>query len=606
VNQIHDGGFEEDSGLMLFSRLPLLQLKTGGTWLERFFDAGEGTDAMSSKAVGVVQVASPDGVQAPTTIAFTHLQASYTSEDEYRDIRQKQLDTIYRALHDLIEDDPHLWDRVIVMGDLNIRGDSGAVTDEWAQTFDLESTELTARTYDAWRTCMHPPFDPTDFDRGYTHSNWESGQQQRLDYMLFGNIHELALVPHYMTTRIRNASDHFSLEAVVQQKSDHCQPQTAIELHNVPTVAGDTPDLPTSLRTVPIEFKHPGSYQWLYSDRPGTFTFWGASDLEIRCFAQSDLSAPLSVLDTLSVSDLTTELQAPFAEAGVDPKGSTHVAAEPFYLAVHNRKNKTGARTLQILEHHGESQSTAIGLAPHTPTRTGFPAGQKLGVDDMCWFKALLPPTLAGDLRDEEFSVSNPDRVQIDAEVRDTAQQAVAGVVGDDDEVSVSHSTVGDELVFVVLRRNSVDDTNFAVTWRSPISYLMLDQPLGLFINDETSVDSPGADEVYLDVWLDSQQAFSGYWDDADTGETWPGLAAGITQQVRALMPGVGNRVAFSESIVLSYVEDDFVAKGWQAAIIVGVTPQEPDVVLRRPSLPVPDPVSDGTYTFYCSVTRLN
>ena len=98
--------------------------------------------------------------------------------------------------------------------------------------------------------------------------------------------------------------------------------------------------------------------------------------------------------------------------------------------------------------------------------------------------------------------------------------------------------------MFVVLRRDDVNDVNFAMTWQSPVSYLMLDRPLGLYINDETSVDSPGADEVYLDIWLDSTRAFDGYWDDADTDETWPGLAAAITQQIRAQMPAVGNRVA--------------------------------------------------------------
>lgn len=605
VKKIHDGGLLEDSGLMLFSRIPLLPLKTGGVWLERFYSDAEGDDAKSSKGVGVVQVASPDGVGAPTTIAFTHLQASYEAEDQYRDVRHRQLDMVCGAVRELIGDDPHLWERVIVMGDLNIRGDSGAVTDEWAQTFALQSTELTTRVYDGWRTCMHPPFDPSDYDPGWTNTEWQSGRQQRLDYMLFGNPKERALVPHHMMSRIRNASDHFSLEAVVQRKSDHCQPQTAVELRNVAPVAGDTVGQPTSLRIVHLALDHPGSFQWLYSDRPGTFTFWGGSDLEVRCFAQSDLSSPLGMLDTLTISDLDPNLQAPFVEAAVDPRGSTHVAAEPFYVAVRSRKNKTGARELLVLEHHGESCATAIGLAPSTPTRTGFPVGQRLGSEDRCWFKALLPATFAGDPRDEVFAVHNPGLVSCTIALRDSAQQPLLHAAGASEEVAVSYTTVGGERVFAVLQRESLGDVDFTVTWRSPVSYLMLDRPLGLFINDETSVDSPGADEVYLDIWLDSQPAFNGYWDDADTGETWPGLAADIAQRVRARIPTAGNRVAFSESVSLSYVEEDFAAKGWQAVTIVGPASGELDVVDRRPTLPVPDPVSDGMYTFYCWLTRL-
>ena len=388
----------------------------------------------------------------------------------------------------------------------------------------------------------------------------------------------------------------------MQQKSDHCQPQTAVELRSIGPVAGDTPGKPTSLRIVQLELKLPGSFQWLYADRPGTFTFWGASDLEVRCFVQSDLSSPLQELDTLAMSDLDAGLGALFREAGVDPKGSTHVAAEPFYVAVRSRKNKTGPRSLFVLEHHGESPATAIGLTAHTVTPTSFPVGQKLGDEDKCWFKAKLPATFAGDSRDEAFNASNPDGVQCSVTLLDSAHQALAREDDTSKEINIDYSTTGDELVFVVLRRDDVNDVNFAMTWQSPVSYLMLDRPLGLYINDETSVDSPGADEVYLDIWLDSTRAFDGYWDDADTDETWPGLAAAITQQIRAQMPAVGNRVAFSESITLSYVEDDVTAKGWQAEILLGTTPEKNSVDLRR-ALPVTDPISDGLYTFYYSLT---
>ena len=186
IEKIHDGGLLEDSGLMLFSRVPFLPLKTGGVWLERFYEEAEGTDAKSTKGVGVIQVTSPDGVALPTTIAFTHLQASYDAEDQYRDIRRKQIETVNGALNELIGNDPHLWERAIIMGDLNIRGDSDALTDEWTEIFAKQSTELTKHVYDGWRTCMHPPGDPSDYDRGYTNTEWTTGKKQRLDYMLFG------------------------------------------------------------------------------------------------------------------------------------------------------------------------------------------------------------------------------------------------------------------------------------------------------------------------------------------------------------------------------------------------------------------------------------
>lgn len=605
VDKIHDGGVLEDSGLMLFSRRPLLALPDGGNFHERFFTESAGDDTMAAKGVGVIQVDSPDGVDLPTTIAFTHMQASYLSEDEHRDVRRSQLDTLYTAVKEVIGSSPELWERVIVLGDLNIRGDSEALTDEWAEIFDLASTELTRLTHDGWRTGMHPPNDQQDHDLGRTNLNWESGQGQRLDYMLFGNENERGLVAHHMYSRIRNASDHFSLEAVVQRRSDHCRPADAIDLHQWVTAAGGSPGRPSTLHHLPLEFDFPGTLQWLYVDTPGTFTLWSAADVETRAYTRSDLSRPLAQLRTVSKNDLESGLQAPFREATVNPVGTTHVAAEPFYIVARSRRNRVGNRDLLVLEHHGESPATAIALAPHTPTETGFPVGRKLGDNDECWFIAALPETFAGDPREEAFSVYNPDRIRCSLSVRDLADEELMATSGTGQYVNLTHSTSGGYQVYLVMRRNNIQYAGFTLAWKTPISYLMLDRPLGLFIRNESGADWPGADEVHLDVWLDSRPVFNGYWDDADTGETWGGLASSIEQLVRAQMPGIGDRVPFSTSINLSYLEEDFTAAGWLTASVAALSPAERDTVDRQVTLPVPDAISDGTYTFYCSVTRL-
>ena len=69
------------------------------------------------------------------------------------------------------------------------------------------------------------------------------------------------------------------------------------------------------------------------------------------------------------------------------------------------------------------------------------------------------------------------------------------------------------------------------------------------------------------------------------------------------MIPGV-TKVGFTEGIFLGYVDPDFNAQGWQAQWILPLAESEPDRVVRTVTLPVPDAVSDGLYTFTCTITR--
>jgi hypothetical protein len=600
IKKIHDGGVEEDSGLMLFSRVAFLPLATGGNLLERFFSDAEGADAMSSKGVGLVQIDTP---VERTTIAFTHMQASYLAEDEHRAARVGQLGTIHAALDELLGPFGAAWQRAIVIGDLNIRGDSAAQTDEWATVFDNHGTDLTRVMYDGWRTSMHPPGDPSDYDPGVSHLEWANGKAERLDYHLFGNESDEALVPHHMHQRIRNSSDHTSLESVVQFVSPHCQPKTAVELRTVPPSAGGDAGKPSTVQVVPLELRHPGTFQWVYVDRPGTYSVWGAADLEIRLFAQSDLSDPLELDDTLVIAELEPSLAAGFSDARVAPKGSTYAAPEPFFIAIRSRQAQVGPRTLAVLEHHGESQATAIVLAPHLEIPSGFPAGQRLGDDDRCWFKAVLPQTYAGKPHGETFRVANPGQRQCEITVLDAGLGRLESAAGQAATGDVAHTTTGGETVFLTLTRAGVQDTGFTVTWLSPVSYLMLERPLGVFINDETGTDFVGDDEIELTITMDDVPLFDGSWDDADTGERWPGLAEAIAARSATKLSGT-RRVGFTGDIMVSYIEVDMNAAGWQTVIVAPLSPGEKEVMERRANMPVHDAVSDGRYTFFCSLSR--
>ena len=162
VVKIDNGGLDNDSGLMLVSRLPFLTLRTGGVLYEHFYSVAEGTDALACKAVGIVQVNRPAEI---TTIAFTHLQASYATEDEHREVREKQFEEIVAALSAVLGPDAAEWQNVILVGDLNVRGDSGAETDEWSLTFKTSGTPFQMAFLDGWRSWMHAPGDQRDLDR---------------------------------------------------------------------------------------------------------------------------------------------------------------------------------------------------------------------------------------------------------------------------------------------------------------------------------------------------------------------------------------------------------------------------------------------------------
>src|SRR3954464_7123253 len=97
---------KQDSGLLLFSRLPFLDLPSKlysipgtvkNTKVGFFsFNDSAGWDSAACKGVGIVQINTELG---PVTLAFTHLQAAYEGvEDLHRDVRQAQMAAIEAVL----------------------------------------------------------------------------------------------------------------------------------------------------------------------------------------------------------------------------------------------------------------------------------------------------------------------------------------------------------------------------------------------------------------------------------------------------------------------------------------------------------------------------
>jgi hypothetical protein len=601
IEKIDNGSVDEDAGLMLLSQLPFRPLSTGGTFFEHFYTQAEDTDKLACKAVAIVRVNQPDEF---TFIAFTHLQASYLSEDQYDDVRISQLQEIHDALKAVVGPDPNEWRNVILVGDLNIRGDSGAESGEWTSTFITPGREFQAAMRDGWRTWMHRPGTLTDPDPGFTNIDLATGKRQRLDYQCFSllGVPATGALPHHMFIRLRDQSDHFSLEAVIERWSPHCTPSEAFELDTIGPI-GAASGTPTTLTQVDVKFESTDAFQWIFVPKPGTYTVYTTSNLVHRLFLETDLSHAISPVDTLSVTELPPEAQAGFGRTKVDPKGTTFSARLPFFIAVQTTAVDPHPGTVFVFEHLGDTPATAIWLHPHQTTPTSFPENQPLGVDDTCWFKAEFSATFAGGKRTETFTFSNPTGTFIEITLLDTAQVALDAQSGTQAEFTCNVEVAGGEKRLFSLRRSSIKEVGYTCFWFSPLTYLALDQPLGLYISDESGPDALGDDEIDLEIAADGAKLFSDSWDSADTGERWPGLAEAIRNRVAAVLPGQ-RRAPFTEDISLSYIEEDISAGTYLVEMLQPLAATDPDDVPRRLTLPVPDDISDGRYTFYCTLCR--
>ena len=73
------------------------------------------------------------------------------------------------------------------------------------------------------------------------------------------------------------------------------------------------------------------------------------------------------------------------------------VSRTPFFMRVRSKtETGTGPCKVAIVTHRGDTQATAIVLLPHVEVDPQLPAGQTLGDDDRCWFRADIPGKFDG------------------------------------------------------------------------------------------------------------------------------------------------------------------------------------------------------------------
>lgn len=605
IESVHEGDLEEDAGLMVFSQLPFLTLPGGGDRRERFYADDAGADSWASKAAVLVQVGRPAEI---TTLVFTHLQAAYDTEEQYRDIRKSQLAEIRDLVAEVLGSSPNNWQNVIVAGDLNIRGDIDATSNEWFDIFDTAGDPFGELFADSWIE-MRPPGHSQDLDPGHTNRNRETQAEQRLDYICrFKTIDGVDLVAHHQRIGHRDTSDHYALEAVIQVRDAHCQPTSAVDIDAVgPTAGTSGPGQPqTSLATfIQPNIAPEGGRSWAWLRRPGTYTFHHSPSLVLEVYAANDLSRPLTRLDSLSSSDVPTAVEGVYREftGQVGDEGSTYVNRSPLLVSMRTKNGKPGGGVLIVLEHLGESKATAIALPPHLEVPVPFPENQRLGDDDIAWFRLHTLETLMGKSRQESIALEQP-KGSGTMEVLDVA----GGALGSDSgSGSLTHDfTAGaDDELYITVRRGSDADTGQSIRWATPVNYLRLDRGFTVHVNDESGPDWPGEDEPVFEMWMDGEKLLTTDWDDADTGEDWPGIADKIFFEV-VQRGGVGKSVPFTETLdfVIEDPDDLGAAHGVTSWTIAGLSPNEPPERKRTMAVTVFDTISDGTYTVSCWLSR--
>ncbi len=539
------GGFPaafDDSGLAIFSKfefnnLPVSQfnVENNKAMFLPFKDTTD-DDALAQKGVGIVQVLTNNTFEI-ITIAFTHMQAFYQKVGEYSSVRFKQLKTIENGLNILLGNPLDInYNKVIVLGDMNIRGDLNPNTrGEWRNVFKIKPSIFSSTLVDAWRTYMKPPSALFEKDPGLTNYNLKAGKnlpaglEERLDYMCTPNPNfqnqesGSYILPQYMRLLPTNISklhqkfrlvnsDHKALVADYHWNFPHNSPTTAIMQSDFLVFKNPDPNSLTKINvTRAPNFPIDGVYQWIYMSEPGTYTFIMNPNIETTYFFEDNLSTEIKPFEKVSIFDLGLDnefIGNISHEFGLSEKGHTVDVYKPMFIRLRGGRsnpNFVGQVDVAFIKHTGETWQTAFKIrAWDLPKNPNLPLAQPNGKNDECWFVATMDGKLiTGDVYNSRFFVQK--NINSDAKITLFDNQPPTNIVeqaeGMGRELSINFSTSVQNKVYLKLQRASILDNKFKAGWQSEISYLS-NTYLRLFCIDETS--GLGSDEINISLSADS------------------------------------------------------------------------------------------------------
>lgn len=405
----------EDSGLMLFSRIPfrlvdttqaiqdqatglgvLFPVKVPAIASEVYVDSA-GVDAASAKGVLYAGFQREDG--RPFHVLTSHTQADDTgAAGAHLGTRRSQLEQAYALLERTVPDLDAA--EVLFCGDLNVDGmfrdDDGGYGLEYRLMFDAPGTHYTDQLVDGWAREQSPGEKgpgrtvlPDFFDRGIT------AQVQRLDYALRGRgprEGRLALQHMPIAYEIANdparptfyTSDHLPVRIDLAPERPHC---TVLTAEPVP-VTLQAPDADLA------GFLLPGQTHWYRIDEAGGYRIGlveGGPHAQLDVYTADNLSVPVRPFTTLDTpGGPTRETATRWA-----------LPSAPFYLRVSAAdRGREGPYRLLVHRFTGTGPTEAIPLAHNVPRtfrpRTGAPHSTDdptttaWSEHDAVWFTAPL------------------------------------------------------------------------------------------------------------------------------------------------------------------------------------------------------------------------
>jgi endonuclease/exonuclease/phosphatase family metal-dependent hydrolase/LysM repeat protein len=416
-----DAGFdvnEEDSGLMFFSKFPFVDmpknpnpvLVSGNVECSvpcdvrsvYFGDECKGADCLANKGAGLVRVQQSSG--RIVNIVFSHLQAYYDFETENSGVREKQLARIDQLVGQSLSNPSwkSSWNNtewLLLMGDLNVNGfgrvgnalykaqnpNVGPVKkQEWWEKFGQPAVgKKQTPLFDAWGETT------SEVDWGATYI--PSDNTERLDYILasrdlLDNRNDICVQHIWIPQEFIGLSDHKAVAADLNRMADYCNPRIARVVDEEKNEDGwgdkKTPPLPG-------EIKFPGSMQWFYLDKPGTYAIYADQTVQYELYTKDNLSVPLGGDLKLEKTKIKICPAADAPESRCSEKDAQKwKLIEPGYVRVFGTtRDWQGAYQVAIYRYHCDKPEEACELVPNWSEKFDFPDGKLLNQDDAAFFR---------------------------------------------------------------------------------------------------------------------------------------------------------------------------------------------------------------------------
>jgi len=438
VRFIEGAGYHfEDSGLMLFSRLPFEPLPSlpapylpPPTGVESYalgvrlppeisrvafakFANGTGWDRFTSKGAGLVRVRS-ERTGRRYSVVFGHLDEG--ADAEIRQVQLNEVRALIEAALAALPEAERASEHVLLLGGLNIDGDLKKEFEtgpgmpppllEWRNRFDTPGEFFTDTMKDVWAAQCNPRVvDFIYLDRGLTATEGGAKSDGRTDYIFMNEpavpyenrslaVQHMALAyclnddaptgreVAFGTAGPNRLSDHIGVVADINVRTPGCTIADAWR----PTLRATT-----AQETIAGELLHPGSIQWYRFDSEGTYSFAlrgeGTPDdtFSMQVYDSRDVSRPVA-------SDGSRTVET--AQGQAVGYTFTHQRAPLFVRIAPRERGGRGKFQLTYLQHQGFSKEDAIVLLPNGEPFTVEPVPGH--GSEPRWFQIPIEQTTTG------------------------------------------------------------------------------------------------------------------------------------------------------------------------------------------------------------------